>query len=103
VDVIACPTASVGGPSYEALTDANGHIDVGAFFSLIHTPYWDSLGNPVMALPMGFSAAGMPLSLQLAGPAFGEAAVVRAGDAFQQATDWHLRVPSTLGIGIASA
>jgi aspartyl-tRNA(Asn)/glutamyl-tRNA(Gln) amidotransferase subunit A len=93
VDVIACPTAAVGAPSYDALTGPDGQPDVGALFSLIHTPYWDSVGNPVLVVPMGFTAGGLPLSLQLAGPAFGEAAILRAGDAFQQSTDWHLRVP----------
>jgi aspartyl-tRNA(Asn)/glutamyl-tRNA(Gln) amidotransferase subunit A len=93
VDVIACPTASVGAPKFDEITGPDGQPDVGALFTLIHTPYWDSVGNPVLAVPMGFTADGMPLSLQLAGPAFGEAAILHAGDAFQQGTDWHLRVP----------
>ncbi|MEW1861928.1 amidase [Streptomyces sp. NPDC088194] len=94
VDVIACPTISVGAPAYESVVDAEGRLDVEALFRFIHTPYWDSVGNPVIALPMGFTAAGLPLSLQLAGPAFGEAVLLRAADAFQQSTDWHLRVPA---------
>jgi aspartyl-tRNA(Asn)/glutamyl-tRNA(Gln) amidotransferase subunit A len=42
---------------------------------------------------MGFTEGGLPLSLQLAARPFEEALLVRTGDAFQQATDWHLRVP----------
>jgi aspartyl-tRNA(Asn)/glutamyl-tRNA(Gln) amidotransferase subunit A len=42
---------------------------------------------------MGFTGEGLPLSLQLAGRPFEEALVLRAGDAYQQITDWHLRVP----------
>jgi aspartyl-tRNA(Asn)/glutamyl-tRNA(Gln) amidotransferase subunit A len=94
VDVIACPTASVGAPRFADLTDEHGTVDIRALFSKIHTSYWDALGNPVLVVPMGSSVDGMPLSLQLAGPAFGEATLVRVGDAFQQATDWHLRVPA---------
>jgi aspartyl-tRNA(Asn)/glutamyl-tRNA(Gln) amidotransferase subunit A len=93
VDVIATPTASVGAPTFDALAGPNGETDIGALFSMIHTPYWDSVGNPVLVVPMGFTVDGLPLSLQLAGPAFGEAAILRAGDAYQQSTDWHLRVP----------
>ncbi|HVV09867.1 amidase [Amycolatopsis sp.] len=93
VDVIASPTASVGAPAFQTLLGPNGETDVSTLFSYIHTPYWDSVGNPVLVVPMGFTGDGMPLSLQLAGPAFGEAAILRAGDAFQQSTDWHLRVP----------
>ncbi|HVW40477.1 MAG TPA: amidase [Amycolatopsis sp.] len=102
VDVIACPTTSVGAPTYDKLTGPDGQPDIGALFSMIHTPYWDTLGNPVLAVPMGFTADGMPLSLQLAGPAFGEATILRAGDAFQQGTDWHLRVPQPATEGAAA-
>jgi aspartyl-tRNA(Asn)/glutamyl-tRNA(Gln) amidotransferase subunit A len=51
-------------------------------------------GNPAMVLPCGFSAEGLPLSLQLAGKPFDEATVYRCGDAYQRATEWHLRAPA---------
>jgi aspartyl-tRNA(Asn)/glutamyl-tRNA(Gln) amidotransferase subunit A len=35
----------------------------------------------------------MPVGLQLIGRAFDEGTVLRVGDAFQRATDWHLRRP----------
>ncbi|HWI70536.1 MAG TPA: amidase family protein, partial [Baekduia sp.] len=89
VDVIATPTATAVAPTYEAL-EAGG---VGELMGTIHTSYWDAVGNPVLVVPMGFNAGGLPLSLQLAGRPFEEALLVRTGDAFQQATDWHLRVP----------
>ncbi|MEN5081629.1 amidase [Bosea sp. TWI1241] len=50
-------------------------------------------GLPALNLPCGFSAGGLPLSLQLAGRPFDEATVLRAGDAYQRATDWHLATP----------
>jgi aspartyl-tRNA(Asn)/glutamyl-tRNA(Gln) amidotransferase subunit A len=51
-------------------------------------------GLPTLALPCGFSASGLPLSLQLAGRPFEEATVLRAGHAYEQATPWHTRHPS---------
>jgi aspartyl-tRNA(Asn)/glutamyl-tRNA(Gln) amidotransferase subunit A len=45
-------------------------------------------------VPCGFSPTGLPLSLQIAGRPFEEALVLRAGHAYQQATDWHTRHPS---------
>ena len=54
--------------------------------------YWDGVGNPVLVVPMGFTEGGLPLSLQLAGRPFDEALLVRAGDAYQSVTDWHLQV-----------
>jgi aspartyl-tRNA(Asn)/glutamyl-tRNA(Gln) amidotransferase subunit A len=101
VDVIVSPTASVGAPTFESLGGPAGP-NVGALFALIHTPYWDSLGNPVLAVPMGATADGLPLSMQLAGPAFGEAAILRVGDAFQQSTEWHLRAPQSTTEEIAA-
>jgi aspartyl-tRNA(Asn)/glutamyl-tRNA(Gln) amidotransferase subunit A len=50
-------------------------------------------GLPALALPTGFDERGLPLSMQLAGKPFAEATVLRAGHAFQQATDWHTRRP----------
>jgi aspartyl-tRNA(Asn)/glutamyl-tRNA(Gln) amidotransferase subunit A len=50
-------------------------------------------GIPALVLPCGFSADGLPIALQLAGRPFDEATVLRAGYAYQQATDWHRRHP----------
>jgi aspartyl-tRNA(Asn)/glutamyl-tRNA(Gln) amidotransferase subunit A len=50
-------------------------------------------GSPSLALPCGFTEGGLPLAMQIAGPAFGEALVLRAGHAYQRETDWHLRRP----------
>ncbi|HTE86346.1 MAG TPA: amidase [Dehalococcoidia bacterium] len=54
---------------------------------------WNFLGFPAIAIPMGFSDSGLPLSLQIIGKPFREAVVFRIADAFQRLTDWHLRVP----------
>ncbi|WP_216895278.1 amidase [Nocardia alni] len=102
VDVIVCPTAAVGAPTFESITGPGGQPDIGTLFSLIHTPYWDTVGNPVMAVPMGFTAAGLPLSLQLAGPAFAEAEILRVADVFQQSTEWHRQAPQPLTQGAAA-
>jgi aspartyl-tRNA(Asn)/glutamyl-tRNA(Gln) amidotransferase subunit A len=102
VDVIVCPTASTGAPAFDAITGPDGTPDIGTLFSLIHTPYWDTLGNPVLAVPMGFTADGLPLSLQLAGRAFAEAEILRVGDVFQQATAWHLETPEPVIEGAAA-
>jgi aspartyl-tRNA(Asn)/glutamyl-tRNA(Gln) amidotransferase subunit A len=48
---------------------------------------------PALALPCGFSQAGLPLGLQIVGRAFRDSTVLRAGHAYQTATDWHTRHP----------
>ncbi len=47
-----------------------------------------------LALPNGFTAGGLPLSLQVMGLGFEEATVLRIGQALQEASDWHLRRPA---------
>ncbi|HEY7293815.1 MAG TPA: amidase family protein, partial [Dehalococcoidia bacterium] len=48
---------------------------------------------PALSLPCGFTRAGLPIGLQIAGRPFDEATVLRAGHAYEQATDWHTRRP----------
>ncbi len=50
-------------------------------------------GLPGLSIPCGFTGAGLPVGLQLVGRALDEAAVLRAGDAYQRETDWHVRAP----------
>jgi aspartyl-tRNA(Asn)/glutamyl-tRNA(Gln) amidotransferase subunit A len=51
---------------------------------------------------MGFTNDGMPLSLQIAGKPFDEATVFQVADAFQQATDHHLQVPSLVSSAVTA-
>ena len=56
--------------------------------------YLFSVANvPALSVPAGFSKAGLPIALQIAGRPFGEATVFRIGHAFQRATWWHNRHP----------
>jgi aspartyl-tRNA(Asn)/glutamyl-tRNA(Gln) amidotransferase subunit A len=94
VDVLLVPGTSFPAP---LIADA----DVGAspvylqlLASISHcTQPANYLGLPALALPAGFSPEGVPVSLQLIGRPFGEARLLNLGDAYQQATDWHTRVP----------
>jgi len=48
---------------------------------------------PILVMPCGF-VDGLPVALQLVGREWSEGELFRIGDAFQRATDWHLRRPS---------
>jgi aspartyl-tRNA(Asn)/glutamyl-tRNA(Gln) amidotransferase subunit A len=50
-----------------------------------------------LSLPDGFTAEGLPLSLQIACRPYDEAMALRIGWAYQQATDWHERRPAGYG------
>jgi aspartyl-tRNA(Asn)/glutamyl-tRNA(Gln) amidotransferase subunit A len=47
-----------------------------------------------ISIPCGFTAAEMPIGLQLQAPPFHEEFLLRAAGLFQARTDWHLRRPS---------
>jgi len=54
------------------------------YLSDIFTISVNLAGLPGMALPCGYDRQGMPIGLQLIGPAFGEETVLRAGDAYER-------------------
>jgi Asp-tRNA(Asn)/Glu-tRNA(Gln) amidotransferase A subunit family amidase len=60
-------------------------------------------GHPAASLPCGFTAAGFPVGLQIIGRPFDEATVLRVADAYQRATDWHMRRPPLAGAGATGA
>jgi aspartyl-tRNA(Asn)/glutamyl-tRNA(Gln) amidotransferase subunit A len=50
-------------------------------------------GLPGLSIPCGFDAHGLPVGLQIMGNYFAEAKMLGAAHRYQQATDFHLRVP----------
>jgi len=54
---------------------------------------WNVTGQPVLALPNGFGANGLPLGMQILGRPFGESTILRIGHAYERATEWHARRP----------
>jgi aspartyl-tRNA(Asn)/glutamyl-tRNA(Gln) amidotransferase subunit A len=93
-DVLLAPTtpltATVPGENEATLGD--GPSDVRSALIRLTRPFNFS-GHPACSVPCGFSAAGLPIGLQLVGRPFDEATVLRAADAYQRATDWHTRRP----------
>ena len=53
-----------------------------------NTQPFNYTGHPALALPVGKSRAGLPVSMQLVGRFFDDALLMRAAYAFQHATDW---------------
>jgi aspartyl-tRNA(Asn)/glutamyl-tRNA(Gln) amidotransferase subunit A len=60
------------------------------------TRFVNALDLCALALPNGFTAAGLPLSLQIICRGYDEATALRIGWAYQEVTDWHQRRPPSL-------
>jgi amidase len=54
----------------------------------------DLAGTPTICVPSGFSADGLPYSMQLAGRRLAEPTLCRIAGAYEQATAWHDRHPT---------
>ncbi len=57
------------------------------------TRFGNLLDLCALALPNGFTADGLPLSLQIVCRGYDEAMALRIGQAYQRATEWHGRRP----------
>ena len=51
-------------------------------------------GNPALSVCNGFTGAGLPISLQIGGRPFEDHLVLKAGDAFEKATNYRSIRPS---------
>ena len=94
-DVIVTPAQAAGAPPIATETGLTSKQAVmSQFFGLrSHRSPFNLSGVPAMALPIGFTTAGLPLSLQIAGRPFAENTLFAVGCAYQQRTDWHERRP----------
>jgi aspartyl-tRNA(Asn)/glutamyl-tRNA(Gln) amidotransferase subunit A len=86
-DVLLTPTAAGPAPRLDAWRTIRFWQNAS-----LTTPF-NVTGGPALAQCMGFTAAGLPLSLQIAGRPFDEATVLRAAHAYEKATAWRGRRP----------
>ena len=88
-DLIAGPvTTSVAFGFGEKAADP-----VAMYLSDLYTIPGSLAGIPGMSIPCGFGAKNRPVGLQLMANYFDEARLLGAAHRYQQATDWHLRIP----------
>jgi aspartyl-tRNA(Asn)/glutamyl-tRNA(Gln) amidotransferase subunit A len=88
-DLILGPTAPSTAFEIGAKVDDPVQMYLGDIFT-IPAPL---AGLPALSVPCGFDAAGLPVGLQLMGRHFAEGLLLGAAHRYQQATDWHLRLP----------
>jgi len=88
-DVLVAPTAPTTAFALgEKLDDP-----LAMYLSDVLTISVNLAGLPALSLPCGVDGEGLPIGLQLIGKPFGEQALLGAGYAYEQATDWHRQRP----------
>jgi amidase len=87
-DFVALPALGCILPRWEEVGDPMVLKDLMRFT----TPF-NVAGSPTISLPAGFTAEGLPIGIQLGARWLAEPELIRAGVAFQKATDFHMRRP----------
>lgn len=86
VDLLVFPTMS--DPPFKVEVGLTRNV------SARNTLPFDEYGIPVISIPCGFTGAGLPVGLQIAGPHWSEPAILALAHAYEQATEWHTRRPN---------
>jgi len=89
VDVIVCPTS----PTTAFRIGERADDPLAMYLSDIFTLSVNLAGVCGISIPCGFDDQGLPIGLQIIGPAFGEERILSVAYAYQQATEWHKRRP----------
>ncbi|HZD26013.1 MAG TPA: amidase family protein, partial [Alphaproteobacteria bacterium] len=96
IDVVVGPAVAAPATprSDDAVTWADGEVEpITPVFVRLSAPA-NVTGLPSVAVPCGFSAAGLPVAFQAIGRPFDEATILRLASAYQAETDWHTRAPA---------
>jgi Asp-tRNA(Asn)/Glu-tRNA(Gln) amidotransferase A subunit family amidase len=91
VDVLVTPTMPTSAPTIAELKADPEALRPAELKLLRNTRPFNVWGLPAISLPCGFTQAGLPIGLQIAGPHWHEDLVLRLAHAYEQATAWHRR------------
>ncbi len=95
VDVLVTPTTPITATTIGQQTISVRGVEQTVFAALLrNTEPFNLTGLPALAVPCGFSAERLPISMQVVGRPFDEATVLRVGHAYEQATEWHRQRPT---------
>lgn len=89
VDVIVCPTS----PTTAFRLGERTSDPLQMYLADIFTITANLAGICGISIPCGFDSQGLPIGLQILGPALGEEKILRVAYAYEQATPWHRRRP----------
>jgi aspartyl-tRNA(Asn)/glutamyl-tRNA(Gln) amidotransferase subunit A len=89
VDVVAMPTSPV--PAFRLGEKVADPLQM--YLVDVFTVSANLTGLPAISVPCGFTAARLPIGLQLTGRRFDEATLLRVADAYERDTAWSTQLP----------
>jgi aspartyl-tRNA(Asn)/glutamyl-tRNA(Gln) amidotransferase subunit A len=89
VDVVVTPTVMI--PPFTIEAALNNPPD--EMLLIRNTLHFNSLGLPAISVPCGFTSAGLPIGLHIAGPPLADGPVLSLAHAYERATAWSARRP----------
>jgi aspartyl-tRNA(Asn)/glutamyl-tRNA(Gln) amidotransferase subunit A len=94
-DALLYPTIPVTAPRLdEDSIELGGRREPKGPVMVRHTRLFNLVSFPAISVPCGFDSRGLPVGLHIATAPFTEGLALRVAHAYQQATDWHLKVPA---------
>lgn len=93
-ELLILPTTPTPAP----LIEGNDAVEQARRLTRFTAPF-NLTGLPAISIPCGFSSEGLPVGLQIVGPAWNEARILRAAHAYEQQTDWRNRRSAALEAG----
>ena len=88
-DFIACPTS----PTTAFAIGAKSDDPLQMYLCDVFTVTCNIAGIPGMNIPCGFSSDNLPIGLQLFGPTFSEARMLRLARQYEKHHNWHTQTP----------
>lgn len=108
VDLLLTPTTPIAAiPLGQEIVQTGGQDEPTLLALIRNTAPFSAAHLPALSIPCGFNRQGLPLGAQLVGRPLDEAILLRAGHAYQAATEWHRQKPpgirrsSTVGVAPA--
>jgi amidase len=93
IDLLMVPAQGMASPTIADMARLSEDAEMLNALIRFTCPF-DMTGSPTITLPCGFTDAGTPVAFQFVGRHLEEEMLVRAGYAYQTATDWHRRHPA---------
>ena len=94
IDLLVMPTTPIPAPLIVDLQQNPELLRPRELLLLRNTRPLNVWGLPAISVPCGFTKAGLPIGLQIAGPPGRDDMVLQFAYAYEQATMWHERVPA---------